>query len=352
MRLFRYVLIELLLAVTALAAVGGSVGLAASSISRRLEARARAELSLRYPQRRDISYPPDPALAREPAAIFLGMADELLLARVRTQPIVRLKLNRGGSSLSFRAEFADGSRAAFKPAQTNLQTVPRKEVAAYRLNRLLGLGSVPPAATRAISREDLLAKLHPESEVALPRIRAETIFNPMGRTAGVFSYWIPEIRDSGLDTGDGLRESALWLLQGERIPPEKRLLAWQLSDLILFDFLTANPDRYSGGNLKMSPDGSQLYFMDNTMAFFLNPEGHLRNRELLGRTQRFSRRLYQALARVTVPTLERLMSSDSDPEDVLTPSEIRAVVARREFAQRHIDSLAGFYGEPEVLAFP
>jgi hypothetical protein len=352
MRLLRYVLVELALAAAALAAVGAGVGVGASTISRHLEARARAELALRYPPRRDISYPPEPRIAREPGGMFLGMSDDLLLGRVRSQPIVRLKLNKGGSSLSFRVEFADGSRAAFKPAQTNLQTVPRKEVAAYRLNRLLGLGAVPPAATRAVSREDLLARLHPDSTSALPRIRAETIFNPLGRTAGVFSYWIPEIKESGLDTVEGQRESAGWLVQGSDIPPEKRPLAAQLSDLILFDFLTANPDRYSGGNIKMSPDGSQLYFMDNTMAFFLAPEGHPRNRERLGRTQRFSRGLFGKLARVTVPTLERLMSEEGDPEDILTHSEIRAVVARREFVQRHIASLAGLYGEPEVLAFP
>ena len=66
------------------------------------------------------------------------MSDELLLERVRNQPIVRFKVNHGGSSMSFRVDFADGSRAAWKPIQTNLQTIPRKEVAAYRLNRLLG----------------------------------------------------------------------------------------------------------------------------------------------------------------------------------------------------------------------
>ena len=352
MRLLRYLLVELAIAVTALVALGGGVGFCTSAVSRRLEARARAELALRYPPRRDISYPPEPAVVGEPAAMFLGMSDELLLARVRSQPISRIKLNKGGSSLSFRVEFADGSRAAFKPAQTNLQTVPRKEVAAYRLNRLLGLGAVPPAIARAVSREDLLAKLHPESAAAIPRIRAETIFNPLGRTAGVFSYWIPEIKDSGLDSGEGLREGALWLAQGTPIPEEKRPLAAQLSDLILFDFLTSNPDRFSGGNIKMSPDGSQLYFMDNTMAFFINTEGHQRNRQILGRTQRFSRHTYRALSRVTVPALERLMSDDNDPEDVLTPSEIRAVVARREFAQRHIEELTSFYGEPDVLAFP
>ncbi len=352
MRLLRYVLVELLLAVAALAAVGSGVGFCTSTMSRRLQAQARAELALQYPPRRDISYPPDPPVAREPGGMFLGMADELLLARVRSQPITRLKLNKGGSSLSFRVDFADGSRAAFKPAQTNLQTVPRKEVAAYRLNRLLGLGAVPPATRRSVSREDLLSKLHPESVALLPRIRAETIFNPLGKTAGVFSYWIPEIKDSGLDSGEGLREGSLWLTHGTEIPSDKRPVAAQLSDLILFDFLTANPDRYSGGNIKMSPDGSQLYFMDNTMSFFLNPDGHPRNRQQLEKTQRFTRHMYRALARVTVPQLERVMAGGDDTEDVLTPSEIRAVVARREAAQRHIEALASFYGEPEVIAFP
>ncbi|MBC8134119.1 MAG: hypothetical protein H7X95_14150, partial [Deltaproteobacteria bacterium] len=111
---------------------------------------------------------------------FLGMADDLLLTRLKNQPVARLKLNRGGSSLSFRIDFADGSRAAWKPAQTNLQTIPRKEVAAYRLNRLLSLNAVPPAVSRAISRDDLFGLLHPESAPALPRIRAETIIGPNG----------------------------------------------------------------------------------------------------------------------------------------------------------------------------
>ena len=352
MQILRYVAIEAALVGAALAATVALTGWATGAASRRMEARGRAELALRYPPRQDISAPPDPAIHHDPGGVFLGMSDELLLRRVRSQPIARVKLNSGGSSLSFRVDFADGSRAAFKPAQTNLQTIPRKEVAAYRLNRLLGLNAVPPAAPRAVSREEILAKLHPESRPSLPRIQAETIFNPLGKTAGVFSYWVPEIKDSGLDTPDGQRQSTAWLAQGRPIPPEKLLLAAQLSDLVIFDFLTANPDRYSGGNIKMSPDGLQLYFMDNTMAFFLAPEGHLRNRTVLQRTQRFSRQLYRALERVTAPALEQLMSEAGDQQEVLTRSEIRAVVARRAVIERHIATLAGLYGEANVLAFP
>src|SRR6185503_940660 len=99
----------------------------------------------------------------EATGTFLGMSDELLLDRLRTQPVTRLKLNHGGSSLSFRVDFADGSRAAWKPAQTNTQTIPRKEVAAYRINRLLGLNAVPPAVQRSITRDELFGLLHPDS---------------------------------------------------------------------------------------------------------------------------------------------------------------------------------------------
>lgn len=277
----------------------------------------------------------------------------MLLERVRRQPILGMKLSKGGSSLSFRVELADGSRAAFKPAQTNFQTIPRKEVAAYRLNRLLGLNAVPPAAPRMVSRDELFAHLHPDSLAALPRIRAETIFNPMGKTAGVIMYWVPGIKDLDQDSPASIHQSLQWLAQGQPIPVDKRSMAAQLSQLIVFDFLTSNPDRFSGGNVKTSSDGSRLLFMDNTMSFFIEPEGNERTRSTLQRTQRFSRQLYQSLDRISVPTLERILAQASENDyQILTPSEIRAVVSRRDLVKRHIDSLVASYGNRNVLVFP
>jgi hypothetical protein len=281
------------------------------------------------------------------------MSDELLLERVRTAPIVRFKLNHGGSSLSFRAEFADGSRAAWKPMQTNMQSVPRKEVAAYRLNRLLGLHAVPPAAPRAVSREELLGHLHPESLEKLPRIKAETVFGPDGRTIGTASYWIPVIKDSGFDTPEGRRQTQAWLTQGQPIPPDQMAMAAQVSNLIVFDFLTSNPDRYSGGNMKMSPDGKQLFFMDNTMSFYVDGDGYERNRDVLFKTQRFSRELYHALDSVTVSNMQRALAEElGTPYEILTPAEIAAVVSRRGVVQRYIASLIAQHGEANVLFFP
>ena len=129
-------------------------------------------------------------------------------------------------------------------------------------------------------------------------------------------------------------------------------MAAQLSSLIAFDFICSNPDRYSGGNMKMSPDGSHLYFMDNTMAFFLDPNGTEKNRNALLRTQRFSRHLYQALDRVSVRRLEHELAAEKDsPYEILTFSEMRAVVARCDVIKKHIEDLVALYGEPNVLVF-
>jgi hypothetical protein len=353
-RLPGYILAELAVA-TAL--VGGS-GYGAAHGVRRLRAiltarSVAAQAAPALPARDDLSTLPDLRVTLESSGTFLGMSDELLLERVRSQPIVRFKLNHGGSSLSFRVDFADGSRAAWKPNQTNMQTIPRKEIAAYRLNRLLGLNAVPPAAPRVVSRDELFAHLHPESLDALPRIKAETVFGPNGETIGTASYWIPIIKDSGFDTPEGRLIAQTWLSLGPPVPPDKIAMATQLSDLVVFDFLTNNPDRYSGGNMKMSPDGTQLFYMDNTMAFFVDPQGNQRNREALLRTQRFSGGLYQALPRITVATLERALSAEVGvPYEILTSAEIASVVARRDVVQRHIENQIAAFGERAILPFP
>jgi hypothetical protein len=105
--------------------------------------------------------------------------------------------------------------------------------------------------------------------------------------------------------------------------------------------------------MKMSADGKQLYFMDNTMSFYVDGNGNERNREVLFRTQKFSRALYEALGRITVPNLQRALAEElGTPYEILTPAEISAVVSRRAVAQRYIADLIAQQGEKNVLVFP
>jgi hypothetical protein len=353
MRIQRYLLAECLVLALAVAGttlfVRGALRLTFGGHSRAVASALPASVSLAG----ESDPPPSPAVVGESAGSFMGMEDDFLIARLRSQPITRIKFNKGGSSLSFRIDFADGSRAAFKPAQTNLQTMPRKEVAAYRINRLLGLSAVPPATPRMISRAEVFSHLHADTQPMVPRIRSETIFDPRGYTAGVVMYWVPIIKDSGLDTPEGMRESARWLTQGQAIPDNKHALAAQLADLLVFDFLISNPDRYSGGNMLTNEDGSRLLFMDNTLSFMIEPEGNEKTRAALARSQRFSRRLYEALDRITEEKLTRVLIQASEGDyEVLTKPEIRAVVARRDYVRRYVDDLSRTFGASQVLYFP
>jgi hypothetical protein len=293
---------------------------------------------------------PDPIeIASDAAGTFMGMKDEFLLEEIQSAEIQKTKLNKGGSSISFRIDFADGSRAAFKPEQINPQTVPRKEIAAYRLNRLLGVNAVPPATHRTLHRDELVGKLPPEAAFLASRIDAETIFDEEGFTRGEVSYWIPVILDSHLDTLENVLAWWRWMTVGEDIPGDKVNLMAQLSSLLIFDLLTNNSDRFSGGNLMTSPDGKTLYWMDNTFGFQIEPEGHVRCRTYLVRCQKFSRRFIEAVRKLDLPSLRRAL----EPEPgVLSEAEMRSVIARRDVAIRYVDSLITQFGEDKVLVFP
>jgi hypothetical protein len=93
--------------------------------------------------------------------------------------------------------------------------------------------------------------------------------------------------------------------------------------------------------------------MDNTLSFFIEPQGSDKTRAAIGRSQRFSRRLYQALDRISEETLTATLSQASEGDyEILTKPEIRAVVSRRDYIQKYINGLVATYGASEVLYFP
>ncbi len=130
-------------------------------------------------------------------------------------------------------------------------------------------------------------------------------------------------------------------------------MAAQISDLTVFDFLTANPDRYSGGNMKMSADGEQLFFMDNTMSFFVEPEGEGEEPRGAVPDAAFFARALRGARPHHVPTLERALAQEPGAAyEILTPAEIPAVVARRQIVRSYIAELIAQFGAKSVLFFP
>jgi hypothetical protein len=309
----------------------------------------------------EIAEPPHLAkVVAAPAAVdtAFGSADEVLLQPLIDAAPARIKANRGGSSLSLRIDFASGARGSFKPEQIHLHSNPRRELAAYRVDRLLGIGRVPPAVARVFPAEQLRAAVDPSARgVLLPRIDQEVIARG-GTIAGVVSWWIPRIVNATIDgfEVDSTEGVVTWrrlLRVGAIIPERHREMVAQLSAMTLFDFLIDNTDRWSGANVKRAPDSPTLYFMDNTMSFTSDPKGHRRSRLYLERVQVFSKQLVQRLRTVSEVQLRADLEVARGPlSSVLTDVEIKAFGARRDAALDYIDRLVARHGEQAILVFP
>ena len=294
----------------------------------------------------------------EPRWVFIDQPDEALLAPLRDGKVGRVKFNGGGTSLSMRIEFEDGSKAAFKPDQVHRHSNPRKEVAAYRIDRLLHLGRVAPAIARSFPLRELSAKIASTHREYAPRL-AEEAMPKNGELRGELSWWIPVLgvgRIEGkykIDSSEGVNRWKKWLKAGAEMPPDEVPMLVQLSNVTAFDFLIDNLDRWSGGNANTTEDGKTLYFMDNTMAFSLDREGHRKSHNQLERVEVFSRGLIGRLRKLDLARLRAVLDVDTGPYDeLLTDEELAALLARRDVLLAYVDELIARHGEAKVLAFP
>ena len=194
---------------------------------------------------------------------------------LRTAEVVAVRdLNVPGVTRPRKVELSDGRRTAFAVFKTVDEHAMRKrfpdgstelhfsdsfkyEIAAYELDKLLGLALVPPAVERRI-----------------------------GRDLGSLSLWV-----------EGARTEAERLKAGDSRPPD--LVAWnnQIQTVRLFLELIRDTDYRNVNNLLVTADW-KVYTIDSSRAFRTTPK--LQEEKSL---QRFSRRVLaslEALERATV----------------------------------------------------
>lgn len=297
-------------------------------------------------------FQPPPVLQDRPG-YWEGVKDELLLRRIRDSEIRKITVNRGGSSVSLRLHLTDGSSAAFKPDQVHYHSMPRKEIAAYRVNRLLGLSRVPPATHRIIPRAVLFRKIH-AGVWRKRRLSEEINFSDDNTVAGVVSWWIPVLSFLPMEEWEQRRRWYLWLRADVPIDEVNYKIAAQMSAMMVFDYLIDNMDRFSGRNVRGNSTRDYLYFMDNTLSLFpRNPRGSRVARSGLYRTQRFSRRLYEKLRALTEEKLRMELAKEKDPPwPLLEESELQMLMRRRVYALRYMHRTIAQYGWENTMVFP
>ena len=206
---------------------------------------------------------------------------------LRTAPIARTEEIGIGVTRPKRVEFAAGGlarRAAWKPLKPGMHQgywdSYKSEMAAYELDKMLGMGMVPPAVERRIDSE-----------------------------LGAIVLWVEDV--------------TAWKLDKPVQGPDP--VAWnrQVVSMKMFDGLIANVDR-NQGNLIYDRE-YHLILIDHSRAFTTK-------KELVAQPTRYYKALWEKMAALTAAQLAPL-------EPIIGKREVAAVLARRDRMAQEIQKL-------------
>jgi hypothetical protein len=289
---------------------------------------------------------PPPAPAPSPSGpSFLGTPDDEILKRLCEQPIAKLKANYQGTTIKFKATMADGTVGSLRPAQVNEAGYWRADIAAYRVSRALGLGTVAPACERTVTREEISAGAPPK---ILARLEKEVKWSADGKTvlASVVA-WVDKVQSAELEKSRSEWRPLLSQKSPLTAAEDVVTVAAEGSRLITFDYLIANWDRWSGANTFRVGRHGPYVWLDNAAGFgHYSPAMRKRNESELRDVERFSRRFVEALRGASEDALTVELRAAG-----LSDRERSDFLGRRRDLLARIDELTKRYSDKDVLPF-
>lgn len=307
-----------------------------------------------------------PESAERPS-LFFGEPDRDLRERLQSQPLTRVRSGLGGRSIAFRVTLEDGTEGYFKPAQEVSSARWNAEVAAHHLDRELGFGRAPVVVSRSFpwSRFAEIAEEDPR--------RHEVEIDSEGNVRGALVAWIsggvpawelgPQWErclrvEANVPVISAFQTNAAWIGQRSgRIPIEgdlsgRSVLVIQdpdkvgaLSDLVVFDYLIENIDRWSESyaNVRRRGTGGPLLFLDNGAGFWPVPPRSRILRARLETLQRFRRETFEALRTFDVASFRARIESEGEPA-LLTDEQVDSLSERVMEVVEHIDAMETRFG--------
>ncbi|HEX2678561.1 MAG TPA: hypothetical protein VHM19_18040, partial [Polyangiales bacterium] len=286
----------------------------------------------------------------------------------------RVKKGAGGRTLAFKLTLEDGTQGYFKPEQTVSSANWYAEVAAYHLDRALGLGRVAPVTSRRVAWSALV------KAAAGDKREPELIRDKQDSLRGAFIAWLPK-KPTAVETPAGwenwvrIEPFARWAVspyqssaayvaalrhvrelaaRGAQAPgryeviptPSSEDLPAALSDMLVFDFLTLNYDRWGGDNTNVLTlgAGGPLIFLDNGDAFSAGPSRRGLMDSRLAPVQKFRKRTIEALRKLDVAALgERLNADPNGP--ILDENAMAGLAVRRQAVLEHVAAQQQRFGD-------
>jgi hypothetical protein len=260
----------------------------------------------------------------------------------------------GHTSLVFKLRLEGDVDVAFKPkSRKPLGTTRyRGEIAAYRLAHALGLDDVPLAIPRTFVAADVRKALATSGGAAA--WDREALPETDGKVHGALIPWIQNFEFYEGERDPERTRWQTWLMTpGSVVPEAERWLAGQLSIMILFDYITANFDRWSGYNIGVDRLRRLVLFVDNDGAFYENPSQANLKEQLsrVEKVERFSRSFVAALRDFDVQKLEATIGDESPGVPLLPEKVIEGADERRQKVLGVVDAKIAADGEAAVLFF-
>jgi len=237
----------------------------------------------------------------------------------------------GHTSYVLKVTLEGGLAAAYKPASTLLLGGHRYkgEIAAYRLARALGLENVPRAIPRAFSATALHEAF--QTPKGAEDFDLKATVDPAGLVHGALIPWINDYRVLPLEEPAWRARWESWLMNPEAgIPDGQEGLAASISTMLVFDYATANWDRWSGANVARIGDDGPLLFVDNDGAFYARPDPGSLATQLarLRKVVRFSRSFTSALRALDDAKVRLAFGEEAPGVPLLSNSVVIGVESR------------------------
>jgi hypothetical protein len=240
----------------------------------------------------------------------------------------------GGNDVKFIVRLDDGSKrglkAIFRPEHLADEWKHRKEIAAYRLAQLNSIKNVPTTVLRALPQK----LFRHAGEKTLARLAFRD-----GVLEGALQLFVQGAHDP---LGE---EGFVWArehLAGMSTPAQPITMemeeARQFARLLVFDYLQSNPDRFSGGNLLQTDDGT-YWFIDNADTYY----GCTRPRRRIRKLCHFDRTQIAALRELSEANIEEELRT------LLGRKQVGRIWQRLQEILARVDTLIAEHGEDNVL---
>ena len=302
-------------------------------------------------------------------SLFLGEPESRILHALATEEVMSIEKGRGGRSLAFKVTLSSGVRGYFKPEQTFSAAHFYAELASYYLDRELGLGRVPPTVGRRFDWAPFRRRAGRDDRLD------EIVIQGDGTVRGALIAWV----EGGLEPISPPNDWTNWLRVEDPLPvsPYQRPGQWahdrrhgprrfprwtsvpskvpsrprEISDLILFDYLTTNVDRWGGDftNVRTRGVDGPLIYLDNGAGFSAGPSARIPLMDArLEALQRFSHPTVEKIRGLDMARLRRRMERDA-LSPFLNERHWQHLEERRQHLLAHVEDTTRTFGADAVF---